>query len=179
MARGLNMATPAIALLATLAVAGFTHREQIGKALGDALGSKPDGQNPATGTPASAFGTGFGGNGGLGNILGGLGGMLGGAGTGGVLKDGLDGLLDRFRQTGHGDEAESWVKDGPNRTIDPQVLERALGSQVVDHLQSQTGLARDELLRRLSTNLPQTVDTLTPQGRLPTEEEANGFSSSV
>ncbi len=179
--RGLDMGTPAMALLATLAVAGFTHREQLGKMLGDVLGNRGQSQAPGTQGAAGAAGTGQSGSG-SGDLMSSLGGLLGGAGTagagtGGVLKDGLDGLLDRFRQGGHGEEAESWVKDGPNRSIDAHGLEEALGPQVIDQLQTQTGLTREELLRRLSTNLPQAVDTLTPEGRVPTVEEASGFSS--
>jgi uncharacterized protein YidB (DUF937 family) len=32
----------------------------------------------------------------------------------------------------------------------------------------QTGLSRDELLKRLSQVLPEAVDKMTPEGRLPT-----------
>ena len=37
----------------------------------------------------------------------------------------------------------------------------------------QTGLTREELLARLKSVLPEAVDKLTPQGRLPTEEETS------
>jgi uncharacterized protein YidB (DUF937 family) len=36
-------------------------------------------------------------------------------------------------------------------------------------LSKQTGLAKDELLSRLCSELPDAVDKYTPQGRLPTE----------
>lgn len=38
---------------------------------------------------------------------------------------------------------------------------------------AETGMDRDELLEGLSQHLPEFVDQLTPQGRLPTEEEAS------
>jgi len=172
MAKGLDLGTPAMALLATLAVAGFTHREELGRLLNQALGNQ--GSSPASGSSGNSFGTGFGEkSGGLGNILGNLGGLFGLSSAGGILSDGLGGLLDRFRANGHGDDANSWVKDGPNRTIDSTALEEALGPDVVAQLQAQTGLSRDELLRRLSTNLPSAVDSLTPEGRVPTPAEAD------
>lgn len=171
----LNMRTPAMALLATLAVAGFQHRDQLGRMLSETLdktrSTNPDGS-------MNAIGSGLGGNGGIDGLLGGLGDLLGNAGsTGAMLRDGLDGLLDRFRETGHGDEADSWVKEGPNRDVDPASLEAALGPDVIAQLQTQTGLDRDELLRRLSSNLPKTVDGLTPDGRLPTADEANAYAT--
>ena len=179
MARGLNMSSAGIALLGLLAVKGFQHRDELGRVLGDVMGRSGGGQgsgsNPFGG--GGSLGTGAGGMagaGGLGGMLGGLGDMLGGQGsTGGVLKEGLGGLLDRFKQTGHAEEADSWVGTGPNRSVEPQHLEQALGPDVIEQLQSQTGLSREELLQRLSTNLPKTVDTLTPDGRLPTDEEAD------
>ena len=39
----------------------------------------------------------------------------------------------------------------------------------------QTGMERDELLATLSEHLPRVIDHLTPEGRLPTEQEASRF----
>ena len=46
-------------------------------------------------------------------------------------------------------------------------MEQALGPDLLDRLTRQTGLDRQELLRRLSQTLPETVDKLTPEGQLP------------
>lgn len=172
----LNMRTPALALLATLAVAGFQHREQLGRILGDVLGRRDGAPGGSQSGRSGASGTV------LDGVLGNIGDLLAGkptvsGSTGSMIRDGLDGLLDRFRQTGHAEDAESWVKDGPNRQIDAAALEEALGADVIAQLKARTGLSREELLHRLSTNLPKAVDGLTPEGRLPTEEEAAGFSS--
>jgi uncharacterized protein YidB (DUF937 family) len=167
MARGLNMNSAGIALLGLLAVKGFQHRDEIGKMLGNMSNS--------TGTAAPG-GT----SGGLGGMLGGLGDMLGGGQgrqsgfDGNILNQGLGGLLDRFRQNGQGETADSWVQSGPNRSVETSQLEAALGNDVLEHLEEQTGLTRSELLQRLSTNLPDTVDRLTPEGRLP--GDTNGAS---
>lgn len=85
-------------------------------------------------------------------------------------QGGLDGLLDRLSQAGHGDVADSWVSSGENRQLTPQQLERALDPDTIDELARRSGLSRDELLRQLSQHLPATVDRLTPQGRRPTPE---------
>jgi uncharacterized protein YidB (DUF937 family) len=47
-----------------------------------------------------------------------------------------------------------------------------LGRDKIAWLIRETGLAREELLAGLSRELPQVVDKLTPEGRLPTEQEA-------
>jgi uncharacterized protein YidB (DUF937 family) len=84
------------------------------------------------------------------------------------LSGGLGELVDRFKQAGHGDTAESWIGTGANKQIAPTELEQVIGPEVLDTLSKQTGLSREELLARLSRELPNAVDKYTPQGRIPT-----------
>jgi uncharacterized protein YidB (DUF937 family) len=99
------------------------------------------------------------------------GGGLTGALAGGSLGAGLKDLLDRFRQSGHDDKVQSWVSTGANQQIAPNEIEQALGEERVQWLMEQTGMPRDQLLHGLSGELPQAIDKLTPDGRLPTDEE--------
>jgi uncharacterized protein YidB (DUF937 family) len=111
--------------------------------------------------------------GGLGDLLrGGLGGLLGGAAAGTVLNGGLGDLLRRFQQNGYGDTADSWVGRGPNREITPDELESALGRDTLQDLSQETGQSYDDILQDLSRSLPNDVDQLTPEGRMPTDAEA-------
>lgn len=153
MARGYPSMT---ALLGVLAVLGYQNRDKIAEVLGG-LG-KPGDPNQKE-------------QGGLGGLLGQLGGSLGGASAGGVLSGGIGELIDRFREKGLGDTADSWVGTGTNKELEPKQLEQAIGPEVLDTLAKQTGLSRDELLDRLTRELPQAVDKFTPQGRVPTESE--------
>jgi uncharacterized protein YidB (DUF937 family) len=73
---------------------------------------------------------------------------------------------------GHGRAAQSWVGTGPNEEIAPKDLANALGSDTLNTLSKQTGLSVDDLLAGLSQHLPDLVDQLTPNGRVPTHEEA-------
>ena len=149
------------ALLGLLAVAGFQNRDKIQEMLGGA------GQGgPATaGAPGGQGG--FEGQGGLGGLFGNLGGALGGASAGGLLSGGLGQLVDRFRANGHGEAADSWVNHGPNAEMKPDHLRSAIGPDVLDTLSRQTGLSHNDLLSRLSRELPSAVDRYTPDGRLP------------
>lgn len=106
-----------------------------------------------------------------GGLLGGLGGLLAGGAAGSVLSGGLNDLINQLQQTGHGDVAKSWVGTGPNRSISPDDLAKALGDDKINTLSEQTGLSRDELLAGLSQQLPEVVDQLTPHGRVPNEQE--------
>ena len=103
-------------------------------------------------------------------MLGQLSSSLGGAGAGGIRSGGLGELVDRFKQSGQSETAESWLNRF-NKQCTPAQLEQVIGPEVLDTLSKQTGLARDELLSRLCRELPDAVDKYTPQGRLPTETE--------
>ena len=91
-------------------------------------------------------------------------GPLGGVGD--LLKNGLGELVDRFKQNGRGDVAQSWVNHGPNQDIAPHELRDALGPDALASLSQRTGLTEDELLTRLSQQLPSAIDRYTPEGRL-------------
>lgn len=141
--RGGGMSPLALAVFGTLAYKALKGRG----GLGGLLGARPETGNP-TGSAAN----------------------LGGVGAGG-LGAGLRDLLDRFRQTGHEDKAQSWVSTGANRPIAAHELEQVLGPERIDWLMQQTGLPKDQLLAGLSTELPGTIDKLTPKGQVPTDDE--------
>lgn len=95
-----------------------------------------------------------------------------GAGSGGGgLLEGLGGLLDRFRQSGQGKAADSWIGTGPNKPVTPGQVGGALGPNILKTLAERTGMSEEELIRQLSQALPGVIDKLTPRGRLPTVAE--------
>lgn len=142
MARG----TPSmLALLGVLAVAGYQNRDKLNELLAGSGGRRPAGPPEEGGRDGGAMG-------------GGIAGMIG---------DGLRDIVDRFRQAGQGEAADSWVGAGPNRDVAPSDLERAIGTETLDDLAQQTGLSRQEIIVRLTRNLPGAVDGCTPEGCLP------------
>jgi uncharacterized protein YidB (DUF937 family) len=163
-----GMSPITMALLGLLAYKAF-------KSLSSQTGAAP--ASPGTGTPQIPAGNvtaglpgGLGGD--LGGLLkGGLGGLLAGGAAGSILSGGLNDLLKQFEQGGQGDIARSWVSTGPNKKISPSDLEKTLGSDTVNSLAEQAGLSKVELLSGLSEHLPNLIDQLTPEGRLPTENE--------
>jgi uncharacterized protein YidB (DUF937 family) len=108
-------------------------------------------------------------------LPGGLGSLLsggGGAQAGSALSSGLGDVFKQFEQSGQGEIAKSWVSNGPNKAISPNDLASALGENQINTLMEQSGMSRSELLSGLSQNLPDLMNQLTPNGRLPTAEEA-------
>jgi uncharacterized protein YidB (DUF937 family) len=96
----------------------------------------------------------------------------GGGGAGGLLGGSLNELFDQFKKNGLGEAAESWVGSGPNKEISPPQVKQAIGQDILATLVKQTGLSQEELLARLSRELPAAVDKYTPDGRLPPREAA-------
>ena len=132
--------------------------------------SQPGAAPAAPAAPGSSQSAGSGG--GLGDLLkNGLGGLLAGGAAGSVLSSGLNDLLKQFQQSGHGDVAKTWVGNGPNKAISSDDLAKALGGDQINTLMAHTGLSRQDLLAGLSQYLPEAVNQLTPDGRLPTEQE--------
>jgi uncharacterized protein YidB (DUF937 family) len=89
----------------------------------------------------------------------------------GDLLDGLGGLVKQFQQKGLGDTIDSWVNRGRNQDISSRQVSDALGSDVVDQLAGRTGLSRQQVIDELAKMLPNVVDRMTPDGRLPTQRE--------
>jgi len=158
----------------TMAILGLLAWKAVKHFSGDQAGASPAPAPSPGNTASGSMGGGLGG-GGLGDVLkGGLGGLLAGGAAGSVISGGLGDLLKQLQQNGHGEAASSWVGGGPNKQISPGDLASALGADQINSLMSQSGLSRDELLSGLSQHLPDVVNHLTPDGRLPTESELSG-----
>lgn len=159
MTRGMPSMT---ALLGLLAIAGYQNRDKIAEIFGRVTSSTgaPAG-TPSTSQQSASQSDGFGG------LFGGLGGLLGGSSAGSIVNGGLSELVQQFEKNGYGDAAASWVGTGENRQLGSTDLEQAIGPDVLDTLAQQTGLPREELLSRLTRELPGAVDRYTPEGRLP------------
>jgi uncharacterized protein YidB (DUF937 family) len=190
---GGGMSPMTMALLGLLAYKAFKSSGGLGNVLGGGQGAPagagrtaafpPGGVNPGNpggGALSDILGGLFGGTssgagpgGSLGGLIpGGLGGLLGGAGAGSVLSGGLGNLIKDLQNNGQGQVAKSWVANGPNQAIAPESLEAAVGVDTLDALAKHTGMKREDILSGLSQQLPDLVDHLTPDGRVPTEEEA-------
>lgn len=89
----------------------------------------------------------------------------------GGLLDGLGDLLDNLAKTGQRETADSWVKPGENKPIEPDHLGKAIGDTTLGEIARQTGMSQEELLKQLSKVLPGVVDKLTPDGKVPSNRE--------
>jgi uncharacterized protein YidB (DUF937 family) len=164
-----GMSPMTMAILALLAYKAVKH-------VGAGQTAAPATPKSLPGTTTADAGSGLGGM--LGDLMkgplgGALGGVLASGAAGSVLSGGLGDLLKQFQQGGHTDVANSWVGTGPNKQISANDLASALGPDQINTISAQTGISRDELLANLAKQLPEIINQLTPNGKLPTEQEAS------
>ncbi len=107
-------------------------------------------------------------------------GALGG-GTGGSQNDilssimnliggqsgGLNGLISQFTSKGLGDIISSWVGTGKNLPISSEQIQNVLGSDTIKNIASKLNIDTGSVANQLSNLLPQVVDKLTPDGKVP------------
>src|SRR5262247_620850 len=80
---------------------------------------------------------------------------------------GLQGFLDQFRRAGLGEIVSSWVSRGSNTPITTEQLERAIGSDTINRISSNVGVARAASASALAYMIPRVVDLLSPEGVVP------------
>ena len=92
---------------------------------------------------------------------------------------GLEGVLNRFRQGGLGQQADSWVGTGQNMNISTNELQQIFGSSTLRDLASQLGMPEEQAGSTMAQVLPELINQLTPQGQVPEngdDEIAQGLS---
>jgi uncharacterized protein YidB (DUF937 family) len=129
------------ALLGLLAIAGYKNRDKIGEFIAEATreGGHFDKAKK----------------------------QFGEATAGTTIGKSIDEMVKQFDKNGEGDKPKSWIETGPNKTITEPQLDKAAGPDLIDELAKQTGLSREDLLARLRQVLPEAVDKLTPDGKIP------------
>jgi uncharacterized protein YidB (DUF937 family) len=89
-------------------------------------------------------------------------GMLSNPQTGGI-----QGLVDAFKSKGLGDVISSWIGTGENQPISGDQIKNVLGLDQIRNVAEKAGISQDEATGGLASLLPQIIDKLTPNGKLP------------
>jgi uncharacterized protein YidB (DUF937 family) len=82
--------------------------------------------------------------------------------TGGLL-----GLVNTLRQLGLDDVVSSWISTGENKPISSEQVQNALGEGQINQMAQDMEVSHQEVLTGLAGLLPQLIDKLTPDGKLP------------
>ena len=91
---------------------------------------------------------------------------------------GLQGLANKFSQSGQGDAFSSWVGMGENQSVSSNQIQQALGSEQVRALAARMGVDPALASNFLAEYLPKIVDKLTPAGKVdPTANHQEGLTA--
>ena len=80
---------------------------------------------------------------------------------------GIQGIVDQFEKQGLGATVQSWIGNGPNQSITAEQIHQALGAEGLKDLAAKAGLSTQDLAAKLSAILPQVIDKMTPDGKVP------------
>ena len=104
-------------------------------------------------------------------LIGILGGLL-------AQSGGLQGLANKFAQSGQENAFQSWVGMGENQPISSGQVQNALGSDQVNALAAKMGIDPAQASNFLAEYLPKIVDKLTPEGKVdPAADHQQGLAA--
>lgn len=84
---------------------------------------------------------------------------------------GVQGIIEKFQQSGLGDVVSSWVGTGSNQAISAEQLARVLGQEQISSLAQKAGLTASQGASALAGVFPALIDKLTPDGVLPDKSQ--------
>ncbi len=91
------------------------------------------------------------------------------SGSGGL--GGVSGLLEKFKGSGAGAQADSWVSKDANQPVSSQQVQNAIGDDKVQQIAQQTGMSNEQASQGIAKVLPAAVDKVTPAGAVPSGDE--------
>ena len=85
---------------------------------------------------------------------------------------GMNAVLERFRQKGLGQQAQSWMSTGTNQPIDEQSVEQVVGQDELRQMAQRLGVPQQQVAQAFAEIMPQMVDHITPDGQVPPHADA-------
>ena len=100
--------------------------------------------------------------------------------VGGLLAQsgGLQGLANKFTQSGQGNAFQSWVGMGENQAVSSKQIQNVVGSEQVKALAAKMGIDPAQASSFLAEYMPKIVDKLTPAGKIdPAADHQQGLAA--
>jgi uncharacterized protein YidB (DUF937 family) len=92
---------------------------------------------------------------------------------------GLAGLVQQFQQKGLGSQMASWIGTGRNMPVSGEQIAAVLGGDQVTKIAQQLGMSSEQASAGLAGLLPNVIDKLTPNGKLPDQSALSGDLGSI
>lgn len=79
---------------------------------------------------------------------------------------GIGAVLEKFRQHGLGQQADSWVSHGQNQPLAAEAVDKVVGPEELSRLARQLGVPDEEVRQGFAEILPEMADQLSPGGNV-------------
>jgi uncharacterized protein YidB (DUF937 family) len=87
-----------------------------------------------------------------------------------LLKGGgLSSILGSLKNSGLEDIVQSWISTGQNKPISVEQIKQSLGNEKLQELAASAGIPVEQSSKLLKEMLPDIIDKLSPDGKLPRE----------
>src|SRR5687768_9447745 len=86
-------------------------------------------------------------------------------------RGGFAGFLNRFRDAGLGDTAQSWVNSGANTPLSYEQLESALGEETLKNISNRVGIEYEKTVSAAAYMIPHIIDQLSSEGVVPQDDD--------
>jgi uncharacterized protein YidB (DUF937 family) len=84
---------------------------------------------------------------------------------------GLQGLVQKLKEKGLGSVVDSWIGTGENKPVSGDQIQHALGGNFIQQVAEKLGISISEVSGNLAKQLPEIIDKLTPNGKLPESDQ--------
>lgn len=84
---------------------------------------------------------------------------------------GVQGIAEKFQQSGLGDIVSSWIGTGQNQPVSAEQLSAVLGQDKIASLAQQAGIPAEQGASALAGVFPALLDKLTPDGVMPDKSQ--------
>ncbi len=79
---------------------------------------------------------------------------------------GVEGVLQKFKDSGLTEQAASWVGKGENLSVSAEQITQVLGSGTISDIAAKLGLSSSGVSAKIAEYLPQVIDKMTPDGEV-------------
>jgi uncharacterized protein YidB (DUF937 family) len=83
---------------------------------------------------------------------------------------GLQGIVSQLTSCGLGQHVQSWISTGDNKSVSGQQLKQAMDPAALQQMAQQTGMSPDQISNHVAQALPNLIDQVTPDGKVPSSD---------
>lgn len=92
---------------------------------------------------------------------------------------GLSEILSQLQASGLGEQVESWLSNGANKSVTSDQISSALNSDTLKQYAEKAGIDMSQVGAALATVLPGLIDQLTPDGKQPSGDALSNLLGSL